>query len=152
MTIIKIIIIVILLQLLIMKIMKIKMMLIRLILLRHSSSNKVKILGRNFISKDLILTSFFIRPGSPKNLFLHNLLRQQTIPNTGAEFNWYPVVCWYLCSWLMIKWSLSTRASCLKCRTITAITKGITFQIACMSLKYLNNLGTCLQKPAASSN
>ena len=87
MTIIKIIIIVILLQLLIMEIMKIKMMLIKLILVRHSSRNKVKILGRNFISKDLILTSFFIRPGSPKKLFLRNLLRQQTIPNTGAEFN-----------------------------------------------------------------
>ena len=68
MTIIKIIIIVIIITilLLITKIMKIKIMLIRLILLRPSSSNKVKILDRNFISNDLILTYLFIRPRSPK--------------------------------------------------------------------------------------
>ena len=61
MAIIKIIVIVI-----IVKIMKIKMMLIRLILSRSSSSNKVKILDGSFISKDLILTYLFNRPGSPK--------------------------------------------------------------------------------------
>ena len=64
MTIIKIIIIIIIMMMMIiiMKIMNIKMMLIRLILLRSSISNKVKILDRSFISKDLILN----RPGSPK--------------------------------------------------------------------------------------
>ena len=70
MTIIKIIIIIVILLLLIIiiiKTMKIKMLLIRLILLRPSSSNKVKILDcRSFASEDLILTYLFIRPGSPK--------------------------------------------------------------------------------------
>ena len=51
----------------ILKIMKIEIVLIRLILLRRSSSNKVKkILGRTFISKGLFLTCFFIRRGPPK--------------------------------------------------------------------------------------
>ena len=52
----------------IMKVKKIKMMLISFILLRPSSSNKVKILllDRSFISKDLILTYLFTRPGSFK--------------------------------------------------------------------------------------
>ena len=47
------------------KVKKIKMMLIGLILLRPSSTNKVKILllDRSFISKDLILTYLFTRPG-----------------------------------------------------------------------------------------
>ena len=55
----------------ILKIMKIEIVLIRLILLRRSSSNKVKkILGRTFISKGLFLTCFFIRRGLPKWIFL----------------------------------------------------------------------------------
>ena len=61
-----VIIVIIIILLIIIKIMKIKMILIRLILLRHSSSNKVKILDRSFTSKDLILTYLFIRSGSPK--------------------------------------------------------------------------------------
>ena len=48
------------------KVKKIKMMLISLILLRPSSSNKVKILDRGLVSKVLILTYLFIRPGSFK--------------------------------------------------------------------------------------
>ena len=47
-------------------IMKIKIMLVSVILLRTSSNNKVKILGRSFILKDLILIYLFIRPGSLK--------------------------------------------------------------------------------------
>ena len=53
----------------ILKIMKIKIMLTRLILLWPSSNNKVKILGRSFISQDLSLTYVLTRPGSPKWLF-----------------------------------------------------------------------------------
>ena len=83
MIIIKIIIIVIIILIIIIKIVKMKMMLIRLTLLRPSSSNKGKILDRSFISKDLILTYLFIRFGSHRNL-----LHQQTLPNTGAEFTW----------------------------------------------------------------
>ena len=48
------------------KVKKIKMMLISLILLRPSSSNKVKILDRGLVSKVLILTYLFTRPGSFK--------------------------------------------------------------------------------------
>ena len=68
MTMIKIIIIIIIVIIIItiIKIMKIKMMLIRLILLRSSSSNKVKILDRSFVSKDSILTYLSNRPGSLK--------------------------------------------------------------------------------------
>ena len=53
----------------ILKIRKIKIMLTRLILLWPSSNNKVKILGRSFISQDLSLTYVLTRPGSPKWLF-----------------------------------------------------------------------------------
>ena len=63
----------------IIKVKKIKMMLISLILLRTCSSNKFKILDKSFISKDLILTYLFTRPGSFK-CFLHNSQQQQAIP------------------------------------------------------------------------
>ena len=55
-------------MIIIIKVKKIKMMLISLILLRPSSSIKVKILllDRSFISKDLILTYLFTRSGSFK--------------------------------------------------------------------------------------
>ena len=63
------------------------MILIRPIALKHSSSNKVKILNRlnSFISRDLILTYLFIRPGTPKmTLFLQILLQQLEQSNKGS--------------------------------------------------------------------
>ena len=55
------------------KVKKIKMMLISLILLRPSSSNKVRILDRSFVSKDLILTYLFTRPGSSEQSLIGTL-------------------------------------------------------------------------------
>ena len=58
----------------IIKVKKTKVMLISLILLRPSSSNKVRILDRSFISKDLILTCLFTRPGSSEQSLIGALL------------------------------------------------------------------------------
>ena len=51
------------------KTMKLIMILIMSFLLRHSHTNKVKTLKRSFITKDLLLTYLFIRPGSPPDDF-----------------------------------------------------------------------------------
>ena len=66
-------IIIIIIIIIIIKVKKIKMMLISLILLRPSSSNKVRILDRSFVSKDLILTYLFTRPGSSEQSLIGTL-------------------------------------------------------------------------------
>ena len=132
-----------------------------MILLRHSNRNKIKILDRSFIWKELILTYPFIRSQSLKFFYVHNLQWQKTmlILNTGAESDLIGILCppWKQSMLMSLcltgdRMKLPNQGKLFKVSNHHRHYKGHHIPSYLHISKICNYLGTWLQDPTCSSN